>query len=690
MNRLANATSPYLLQHAHNPVHWQPWGAEAFAQARREQKLVLVSIGYSACHWCHVMERESFEDAAVAAVMNEHYICIKVDREERPDVDHTYMDAVQLMRGQGGWPLNCFTLPDGRPIFGGTYFPKGQWLQVLKDLTAFWQREPERAMAYATDLTEAVRQLEVAGAVPAEAQPQATLEEGTRAWITYQQRYDSTNGGLGTAPKFPVPSNWRFLLHYATLARDGNALEAVLHTLDQMAAGGIYDQIGGGFARYSVDEAWRVPHFEKMLYDNAQLVHLYSEALRALKSATDERNQARAKRYQGVIHQTLTWLQDEMLHRDGGFYSALDADSEGVEGKFYVWDAKDFDAVVGPEVAPLLAAKWNVDEAGNWEHGQNILFQTVPDAELAQRFGINSEQLDKATATAQAALLKARNTRVRPGLDDKVLTGWNGMMVRGLVEAFRATGLATYLELAQQNDAFIERTMADGPALRRVWSPRNGKAGGAANLEDYAHNLDALLALYQATFDEQYLLRARDRYQYIHELFYDEGTGLYWFTAEDHEGDGAPQIARKQEVHDSVVASSNSVLAHVILSLGALLDNQYYRDRAVRMLAAVHPHFEKYPTSFSNWQRLLLRQAVPDKEVAICGPQAPSYRAALDQHYLPDALLCGTLRDVEGHTDVPLLGGKCNPGKTMIYVCQNRACQLPTAKPDEALAQLRA
>lgn len=679
-NALIHETSPYLLQHAYNPVQWQPWGQAALAQAQAQNKLILVSIGYSACHWCHVMEHESFEDPAVAALMNEHFVCIKVDREERPDIDQIYMDAVQLMRGQGGWPLNCFTLPDGRPIYGGTYFRKEQFMQVLRDLAAFYSNDPAKAQEYAHNLTSAIRDMEnVVMAATPDAPPFST-DDLIRIYHTWSQHFDTANGGTGHAPKFMVPCGWQFLLRYAHHSGNPDALRQLELTLEKMAYGGLYDQLGGGFARYSVDAEWFAPHFEKMLYDNAQLVSLYSDAHRKTGNTL----------YQQVVAETLAFITRELTHPGGGFYSALDADSPndagiGQEGFFYTWTDAELDALLGPK-AGLFKAYYNTTPQGNWEHGRNILHRRQSPTTLALQLGIADDQFQAELAQAKATLLAARGKRTRPGLDDKILAGWNGLMCKAYADAHRAFGNAEYLQAAERGLAFIEAKLADAqtPArLNRTW--KDDAAGGRsainAYLEDYAHVLDAQLALYQATLNERYLSGAKARLEYIIAHFYDERSGLFFFTSSAD----APLIARKTEYYDSVLPGSNSTLAHVLLSLSHLLDEPRYYDMALRMLRAMQPLLAKHGSGFLHWAGLLCRFVLPDRAVAVAGPQAHACVAQLARHYLPDALYLGTTDDA---TALPLLHNKLVAGQTTLYVCQNKTCKLPVTTVHAALAQL--
>lgn len=666
-NALIHETSPYLLQHAHNPVQWQPWGEAAWAQARAENKLVLISIGYSACHWCHVMEHQSFENAEIAEVMNAHFVCIKVDREERPDVDQIYMDAVQLMTGRGGWPLNCFALPDGRPVYGGTYFPPQQWVGVLQQLAQQWRSQPERVVEYGQRLTEAVRAMEeverAAGDTPYQA------EDMHRIYLTWAQHWDSEWGGEDREPKFPMPVNWRWLLQYGHRMGRPEALRHLHLTLRRIAWGGIYDAVGGGWARYSTDKLWLVPHFEKMLYDNGQLVTLYCEAHRQQPSPL----------YAQVIAETLDWVAREMTHPSGAFYSALDADSEGEEGKFYVWTQKETDNLLGAD-APLYHVAYNITAEGNWEHGQNIPFRTSELAELAEDFGISEQTVADTLRRCNALLLQQRATRVRPGLDDKVLTGWNALMLQGYAEAYRTLGKPAYLEAALQNAHFIETEMADGDRLHRSW--KDGQARINAYLEDYALLADAYLTLHEVTLDAHWLHRAHAYVQYVHRYFWDAETGMYFFTSSQDPA----LIARKKDLYDNVIPSGNAVLAHVLQRLALLLDLPEYEVRAAQMLANVRAQVVKHGTAHACWARLYLQRLLPTYEVATLGPDATAASLHLQQHYLPQAIFTGSTTPAEA---LALLAGRWpQGGQTLYYVCQNRSCQLPVSEHEKALNQL--
>ncbi|MFO0399402.1 MAG: thioredoxin domain-containing protein [Sphingobacteriia bacterium] len=669
-NALIHETSPYLLQHAHHPVHWQPWGEAALAQAQREQKLVLISIGYSACHWCHVMEHQSFEDEQIAALMNAHFVCIKVDREERPDIDQLYMDAVQLMSGQGGWPLNCFALPDGRPVYGGTYFPPRQWTAVLQQLAQQWRQQPARFEEYASRLTGAIRQLEVPEEADETPFRPETLHQLYERWHT---SWDPDYGGENRTPKFAMPVNLQYLLAYGHTLQQPQALAHVHRTLTRMAWGGLYDAVGGGFARYSTDRYWHVPHFEKMLYDNAQLVSLYSQAWRQQPDPL----------YRQVVQETLDWIADALTDPSGAFYSALDADSEGEEGQYYVWTLAELQALLGPD-APLLAAAYTCTEAGNWEHGKNVLHRVQPLAELAPALNMDEAELSSRLASARLQLWQARAQRPAPGLDDKTLAGWNALMIRGYVEAYRSFGKAEYLEAAQKNAHFIEREMAAGDSLHRSW--KQGQARINAYLDDYALLIEAYIHLHAVTLDAYWLRRAAAYVAHLEQHYWDAEASLYRFTSRAD----PPLIAIRRDLYDNVIPSANSTLARVLPQLGTLLGRPEWAERARKMLQRVQPRLVEHGSALAGWAHAYLATLLPAQEVVACGPQAMAYQQALQQQYLPFATHTGAVAEPEDAEALPLLKYRWNAGETNIYVCSGGACQLPVSTVSQAIQQLRA
>jgi len=661
-NNLIHASSPYLLQHAHNPVDWYEWGAEALEKARSENKLILVSIGYSACHWCHVMERESFENHEVAEVMNRHFICIKVDREERPDIDQIYMYAIQLMTGSGGWPLNCICLPDQRPIYGGTYFRKNDWINILENVAALWANEPDKAIQYAERLTSGIKDSEKI--IAADITPEYTQEHLTEIIDPWKRHFDIAYGGYNRAPKFPLPNNWVFLLRYGFLKDDESVFTAVCHTLEEMSRGGIYDQIGGGFARYSVDDKWHVPHFEKMLYDNAQLISLYAEAYQC----------TRFDSFKQTVVETINWVSEEMTSADGLFYSALDADSEGIEGKFYVWDKAEFDQVLGDD-AQLIGAYYNITEEGNWEEEQtNILRKTTSDDDLLAKFDITAEVLYDKVSAAKTKLMAVRSKRVRPGLDDKCLTTWNGMMIKALADAAEVLNHESYYEKASNAARFIlNHLKTENGGLYRNY--KNGKASITGFLDDYAFFIEALIALYEADFDETWLEEAKSLTDYVIANFTDIDSPMFFYTSAESED----LIARKHEVMDNVIPASNSAMAQNLQQLGLLFDIEAYSEKASAMLAAVQPKIKSYGSAYSNWAIQLLNEIYGINEIAITGLENDVIKLELSGHYIPNKITMGGTK-----SNLPLLKGKQSK-ETKIYVCRNKVCQLPVNTVEEAL-----
>ncbi|GAB1464206.1 thioredoxin domain-containing protein [Pedobacter sp.] len=665
-NSLIHASSPYLLQHAYNPVAWYEWNEASLKKAKDENKLIIVSVGYSACHWCHVMEHESFESHEVAEVMNQHFVCIKVDREERPDIDQIYMLAVQLMNGNGGWPLNAICLPDQRPIYGGTYFRKADWINILLNLANLWQNEPQKAIKYAERLTEGLQQAELIedtnnDLIFTEEQLVAIVEPWKRS-------FDMVDGGYNRAPKFPLPNNWSFLLRYAFMKDDQAVMMAVMRTLEAMAMGGIYDQIGGGFARYSVDTQWHVPHFEKMLYDNAQLISLYAEAYQCLKYEP----------FAAVIKETIAWIDREMTSPNGLFYSALDADSEGIEGKFYVWSKAEFDEVLG-EHQNLLNEYFTLTETGNWEEeNTNILLRKVFDEALMEKYQLSETELKQIVTAAKNKLLAARNQRVKPGLDDKCLTAWNAQMIKGLLDAARVLGKDSYYEKAKQTANFILNNLMDeAGGLYRNY--KNAKASITGFLDDYAFLIEALIALYETDFNEAWLNEAKELTEYVLANFTDETNSMFFYTSNN----GENLIARKHEVMDNVIPASNSVMAQNLQKLGLFFDEETYTARASAMLKAVQPRIKAYGSAYANWSIQLLNEVYGINEIAITGTDFRTVKKELDQHYIPNKItLAGT------KSTLPLLQHKQSKD-TKIYVCRNKTCQLPVATVAEALKHVQ-
>lgn len=667
-NALINETSPYLLQHAHNPVNWYPWGDEALNKAKAEDKLILVSIGYSACHWCHVMERESFEDSVVAKIMNDNFVCIKVDREERPDIDQIYMNAVQLITKQGGWPLNCFALPDGRPVYGGTYFQKSQWVNILQSLAKDYDKDKEKFYEYAENLTEGIKNSDLLPLNNSPAQfSNDTLVDMVSKWKT---SFDSKEGGPSRAPKFPIPNNYQFLLRYGVLNNDQEVLNHVKLTLDKMAYGGIYDQIGGGFARYSTDILWKAPHFEKMLYDNAQLMNLYAEAYQYYGDDL----------YKDIVYQTFDFLQREMTTKNGAFYSALDADSEGEEGKFYVWKEEELKSALSESEYNLTEVYYNIGKKALWEHGNNILLRDKTDEQVAENLDLPVEQVQPAIKAINNKLLKVRAERIRPGLDDKTLTSWNALMISGLTKAGQVFSEKKFLNVAIKNANFIvsEQTTKEGNLLH---SYKNGTSKLNGFLEDYCFVIEAYTDLYQATFEQIWLERAKDLLDISIENFYDTKRGMFYFTSKNATG----LVARKMELNDNVIPASNSSMAKSLNVLGHYFDNKAYLNMSETMLNNIQPYMSNYGSGYSNWGQLYLNQVFPFYEIAIVGDNAIEKSSELNRTYVANKLLIGSKKSSE----LPLLENKHVEGDTYIYVCVNKSCQLPVTEVSEAVKQLK-
>lgn len=664
-NALINESSPYLLQHAHNPVNWVAWSEAAFSKAREEDKLVLVSVGYSACHWCHVMEHESFEDEEVAALMNRFFVCIKVDREERPDVDQVYMTAVQLMTQRGGWPLNCFTLPDGRPVYGGTYFQKEQWMQVLRSLEQTYRKNPEEVLEYAEKLKDGVQQSEwIRLPEPVAAFNDEKLRELVLRW---SHNFDNRDGGSSRAPKFPLPSNYEFLLRYGTWKNDTSLLKHVHLTLKKMAMGGIYDQVGGGFARYSVDMLWKVPHFEKMLYDNGQLVSLYAQAYRQTPDPL----------YKRVVYQTLEWLEREMMAPEGAFYAAMDADSEGEEGKYYVWKKEELEQVLGEDFA--WAKDWySINGKGYWEEGNYILLRDIPDETFAASMRWTMEELEQNIRRINQKLRDERSHRVKPGLDDKSITSWNAMMLKGCVDAWFTFGDEQFLHLAVKNGRWIKNVQrSESGKLKRTY--KNGISAIDGFLEDYAHAISAFIALYQATFDEEWIRIAAEWMEFTLEHFQDQESKMFYFTGDDTE-----LIARKMELNDNVIPASNSVMASNLFLLGKLLGHQEYISLSEQMISNIYEGMEHYGSGYSNWANVLLHFLQPFAEVCITGPGWKANLAEISANYLPNVIFAG------GKTgSLPLLEGRVSESKDQIFVCHSNSCMAPENDPRKVTEVLK-
>jgi uncharacterized protein YyaL (SSP411 family) len=679
-NRLAHESSPYLRQHMHNPVDWCPWGPEALARARELDRPIFLSIGYAACHWCHVMEHESFENEEIARLLNESFVSIKVDREERPDLDQIYMAAVQALTGQGGWPMSVFLTPDLRPFTGGTYFPPDDrygrpgFARVLRTVAEWWRTRRGDIDRAAADLTQALQGL---GQLP-EAEGELGPELLSRAVSQLNRAFDPRHGGFGSAPKFPHPMDLRMLLRAHLREGDEASLRMVRITLDQMGMGGIYDHLGGGFARYSTDARWLVPHFEKMLYDNALLVPAYLEAFQVTREPF----------YREVAEETLGWVLREMTSPEGPFFSTLDADSEGVEGKYYVWTAAEIDAVLGDD-APLFRDVYGITAEGNWEHGNNILHRTQTFAELARRHNVDEADLRRRLGAARKKLFEVRNQRVRPGLDDKMLTSWNGLMIGAL--AF-ASAVLDRLDLAaaaaKAADFILQRMRKPDGRLLHTW--RQGSEPKLdAYLEDYAYLMDGLISLYEATFEPRWIEAACDLAGIVIDQFWDDAEGGFFNTGRNHE----QLIARAKDQHDNATPSSNAMAVLSLLRLAKLTERSEYRDRAKKTLQQFAGLLANHPTAVAQMFIALDFWLGPVDEVAIVGSLAAEdtrrvLRAAWSRFWPRRVLAVKSplTESPELEQLVPLLAYKTFEGEVTTYVCRDFSCRMPLIGADATVA----
>jgi len=671
MNELNLETSPYLLQHANNPVHWKAWNEKTLALAKKENKLILISIGYSACHWCHVMEHESFENEEVATTMNAHFINIKIDREERPDIDAVYMKAVQIMTGRGGWPMNVVALPDGRPIWGGTYFRKNEWINSLEKLQEIYLQTPETIIDYAEKLHEGLKSISI---IPkTETTTDFNFEILEKLLEKWQKSFDWDFGGMARAPKFMMPTNYEFLLRYGHQTNDKNLLEFVNLTLTKMAYGGLFDTVDGGFSRYSVDIKWHVPHFEKMLYDNGQLVSLYANAYKLTKN----------KLYKEVIEKTLNFVEKEWLTSEGSFYAALDADSLNTEnhleeGAFYVWTKPELQTIL-QEDFELFSAVFNVNEFGFWEHENYVLIQNQSLEQIAKQQNIAIETLEQKKKSWEQKLYFEREKRSKPRLDDKCLTSWNAIMLKGFVNAYQALNDEKYLKIALQNANFIIEKLwnIDGNLFRTY---KNGKATINGYLEDYVHVMEAFISLYEVTFDEKWLNHTKDLAHQCLDYFYDEKEQFFRFTSRQDNDLITPHF----EVEDNVIPAANSVMASVLFKLCIYFENSYFEKISRQMLQHILPTID-YPSAFSNWLNLLLNFSEEQKEIAVCGKKAIEFGTKINQHYFPNIIVAGSSKE----SSIPFLQNRFVENETLLYLCQNRTCQKPTDNLEEILIDLK-
>jgi uncharacterized protein len=665
-NSLIHETSPYLLQHAHNPVNWYAWSDAALQKAKDENKMLLISVGYAACHWCHVMEHESFEKEEVAKVMNENFICIKVDREERPDVDQVYMDAAYLINGNGGWPLNALAMPDGKPFFAGTYFPKENWVKLLEYFAVIYKEERSKLEEQAESLSKGIRDIEQ---ISMNKNPLSMDEKiPDEMFIAFKNKIDFERGGTKSAMKFAMPSIWVFLLQYYYFSGNKEALKAVEVTLSNMANGGIYDQVGGGFSRYATDSKWHAPHFEKMLYDNAQLVSLYSNAFQLTKNPL----------YKKIVYDTLEFINRELLSPEGGFFSSLDADSEGEEGKYYVWTKDEIDETLGEDAA-FYCGYFGMTAAGNWERNKNIPDVNYGNSEVIKTNNPANKEISEKIIFLNKKLFHEREKRVRPATDDKILTSWNALMAKGFIDAYQAFGEDQFLISAKRNiDFLLKNVCKEKNILYRNY--KNGRATIFAFLDDYAFLISALIAYYQVSFEESYLKKARELVEYTLAHFFDKETGMFFYTDDQH----SRLIARKKEVTDNVIPSSNSEMAKNLFLLSLYFENKNYEDQAVQLVKNVLEDAKKNLNYYSNWAQAILLQIYSPNEVAIIGNEWKEKLKFLQKNYLPNVIYSGG----ENEGTLSLLEDKLMEGKTMIYVCKNKTCGLPVQQAEQALHQI--
>jgi uncharacterized protein len=679
-NKLINETSPYLLQHAHNPVDWYPWGSEALERARSEDKPILLSIGYSACHWCHVMEHESFENEEIARLMNENFVCIKVDREERPDLDSIYMNAVQMMTGHGGWPMTMFLAPNLKPFYGGTYYPpedrRGMagFPRVLTAIADSYKNRREEILSTADAITAELKKTDRFVA----SNEMLTTEVLNQAFSALAGNFDKTHGGFGGAPKFPPSMTLMFLLRHYKRTNSPQSLDMVEKTLQKMAGGGMYDHLGGGFARYSVDARWLVPHFEKMLYDNALLTRIYLYAYQQTKNPL----------YRRIAEETLEYIIRDMTDRSGGFYSSEDADSEGVEGKFYVWTRAEVLSILGADDGEVFCKFFDVTEEGNFEHGNSILNTPRLLEEFATEQNKSIEELNRIITAGKRKLFRAREERVRPGRDDKTLAAWNGLMLTAFAEAANILGRDDYREVALRNAEFITTQLIKDGRLLRTYKAGQAKLNGY--LEDYAYVIEGLLAVYEATFELKFFKQARELADTMIARFWDEQEGGFYFTSSDHE----ELITRTKDYFDNATPSGNSVSAMALLKLGLLTQKQEYTKCAVTVLRALRPVMVRYPSAFGYMLSALDFYLSEPKEIAVVGKldshEVRSFVEEIYSRYIPNKVVAASEPgDEAAAAEIELLAERSAiEGKATAYVCRNYTCLEPAASVEDLAARL--
>lgn len=670
-NSLINESSPYLLQHAHNPVNWHPWNNDILKKAQEENRLIVISVGYAACHWCHVMEHESFEDEEVAEVMNAHFYSIKVDREERPDIDMVYMSAVQLMTGSGGWPMNIVALPDGRPVWGGTYFKKEDWKSTLLQIAKLFKESPDKLYEYAQKLGDGLSNMQL---IPKSPTSKSDLDLDP-ILVKLEQNFDWKYGGTKQAPKFVIPSNFEFLLKYSKLNKKEKIDEFVKLSLTKISFGGIYDHIEGGFSRYSVDEKWHIPHFEKMLYDNAQMISLYSKAYAVTKNEW----------YREVVTQTLDFVKKELTSNYGSFYSSLDADSldnKGnlKEGAFYTWSADKLQELIKEEF-PLFQEYYNINSFGKWEHNEYVLIRSEEDSIFLEKHQLTASEFKIIKKRWTSVLTTERNSRDKPRLDDKQLTSWNALMISGYIDAYKALQDTTFLEAAIKNSNFIKDKLLkpDGNLHR---SYKNGTSSINGYLEDYAFVIEAYIKLYEVTFNLEWLKVSKDLMDYCISQFHDPDSGLFYFTSKKDQ----PLITRSYELSDNVIPASNSVMANNLFKLSKFYHLNDYYLMSKKMLNAVTSQIKDYPQGYSNWLNLELNFKYNFFEVVIMGPNAQELLQELNSHYLPNILVAGSEK---ADDSLALFEQRFKDEEDLIYVCTNGSCQLPVKTVISALELIK-
>ena len=670
-NNLKNETSPYLLQHVENPVNWNPWDKKYLNKAKKENKLVIVSIGYASCHWCHVMERESFQDSTVAKLMNDKFISIKVDREERPDIDQVYMNAIQLINGSGGWPLNVITLPDGRPIWGGTYFSKDQWISYLKQISEIYEAEPEKFMSYADRVQQGINALNI---VESKSDSFENIDVKKYSELLLKE-IDEEFGGFKGSPKFMMPNNLQFLLRYSVQESKEDSKNKILSTLDMMAYGGIFDHIEGGFSRYSTDERWHIPHFEKMLYDNAQLMSLYSIG-----------NQISGKNlYKETVYKIHEYISLEMKDISGGYYSSLDADSKlqdgsYAEGEYYLWEKEELKELTGKDF-DLFSKYYNVNEYGFWDaENKYVLIRSIPDIEFINNNNLDKQLFYKMKSEWINKLKNARKNKKKPSLDYKIITSWNGLMISGYVDAYKSFNDDIFKNEAIEAGEFVYSSLIkrDGGLFH---NHVNGKSKINGYLEDYATVIQASLDLYEITLNQIWIERALELSEYVLDNFSGVNSELFYFSSKDDED----LISRSVEFRDNVIPSSNSIMAKNLFRLYHYFDKQEYYEIAKKMCLSVTQEFETYPSGYTNWFDLIYNLKSNYYEVAIVGENSIDQVKKINLKYIPNKLVIGS----KSENNLPLLKNRYVEGKTLIYVCVNKACKMPTENLEEAISLIK-